>query len=143
MYGKLPTPGEAVSAYSASYPLPLCQVMAAGSSAEHRSSTRRKLEHRVADAAEDSCDLGARWDRAWRDDPEWVEDLCECLPYKELFRYKFRRSGHGHINCLECRTYKSWIKSISKVCYNSRLVALLDSRVTMGAVAKGRSSSKA
>lgn len=115
--------------------------MAAGSSAEHRSSTKRKLEHRVADAAEDSCDLGARWDRAWHDDPEWVEDLCECLPYKELFRYKFRRSGH--INCLECRTYKSWIKSISKVCYNSRLVALLDSRVTMGAVAKGRSSSKA
>ena len=143
VYGKEPKLGEAVSAFSASYPLPLCQVMASGSNAEHRRLKQETLAEltRANVEAQQSLSQVQHWDRAWHDDPEWVEDLCEGLHYQELFRYRFKQSGH--INCLECRTYKSWIKHCSKVHVNSRLVALLDSRVTMGAVAKGRSSSRA
>ena len=43
----------------------------------------------------------------------------------------------------EARTYKSWMKSAAKTHRNCRLVGILDSRVTIGAAAKGRSSSKA
>ena len=79
--------------------------------------------------------------RAWFEDPDWVADLCETLQYTELFRYRFKRSGH--INVLECRVYKSWLKHCSKRWSGHRLLGLLDSRVTMGAAAKGRSSSRA
>ena len=144
VYGRLPRPGEAVSAHSASYPLPLCRTMAAGSRKAHRAAAEQfgaglrglSVPSRPCEAAEEDSGL-----RDWFDDPEWVEDVCESLTFKELFRYKF--SKLGHINCLECRTFKSWLKHCSKAHVNSRLVALLDSRVTMGAVAKGRSSSKA
>jgi hypothetical protein len=43
----------------------------------------------------------------------------------------------------EMRTYKSFIKSCAKTEQDSRVVGLLDSRVTIGAAAKGRSSSLA
>ena len=79
--------------------------------------------------------------RAWFEDPDWVADLCETLQYKELIRYRFKKGGH--INVLECRVYKSWLKHCAKRWGNHRLLWLLDSRVTMGAAAKGRSSSKA
>lgn len=55
------------------------------------------------------------------------------------FRYRFKRSGHINVN--EARVYKSWIKSQAKSEPCSRFVGLLDSRVTIGATAKGRSSS--
>ena len=131
VYGRMPRPGEAVSSFSASYPIPLCEKMAAGSKAAHaglwpdRAST---LPGRTDDV------------RSWHDDPDWVQELCEGVQYRELFRYKFKKSGH--INTLECRVYKSWLKHCSKRHPRSRVVGLLDSRVTMGAAAKGRSSSK-
>lgn len=138
VYGKVPRLGEAVSSYSAGYPLPLCQAMAAGSRDAHKAARRGELwtfrsELRV-DAEEPEL-------RPWHDDPEWVEDLCESSPFTELFRYRFK--GSGHINCLECRVYKSWLKHCSKAHPDCRLVGILDSRVTMGAAAKGRSSSPA
>lgn len=39
------------------------------------------------------------------------------------------------------RTYKSWLKGLARTDPDQRTVGLLDSRVTIGAAAKGRSSS--
>ena len=73
--------------------------------------------------------------RPWHDDPEWIEDLCEGVEFKELLRFRFKQSGH--INCLECRIYKSWLKHAAKSHCRCRILGVLDSRVTMGAAAKG------
>ena len=143
VYGRQPMPGEAVSRFSASYPIPLCQVMASGSSAALKGGIRPQQTSRGfwTTADDPEGDEGPSFVREWCDDPLWVEDICESLPFKELFRYKFKRGGH--INCLECRVYKSWLKHCSKKHPRCRIVSFLDSRVTMGAAAKGRSSSKA
>ena len=77
--------------------------------------------------------------RQWHDDPEWVSEIADSMPFREVFQC--RASKAGHINVNEARTYKSWIKSLAKTEENCRAVALLDSRVTIGASAKGRSSS--
>ncbi|CAJ1408064.1 unnamed protein product [Effrenium voratum] len=77
--------------------------------------------------------------RDWWDDPEWITELCESLDFHELFRYRFRSTGH--INVLECQVYKSWLKHCARAHPGSRLVGLLDSRVTLEASSKGRSSS--
>ena len=71
---------------------------------------------------------------------DWVVELASSLPFKELLRYRFKASG---INVLEARTYKTWIKHLAHKQPACRAVALLDSRVTLGAAAKGRSSSPA
>ena len=141
VYGKEPKVGEAMSSFSAGYPLPLCQAMAAGSLLAHRAAAEgetQSLRRELEETAENSC---LEWERPWFDDPEWVEDICESQHFKELFRYHFKQTGH--INVLECRVYKSFLKHAAKAHARQRLVTLLDSRVTMGAVAKGRSSSKA
>eukprot|EP00438_Fugacium_kawagutii_P012421 Skav228466 [mRNA] locus=scaffold1233:34393:36015:+ [translate_table: standard] len=80
-------------------------------------------------------------DRPWHEDPEWIKELSDSLHFRELFRFKFHLSGHINVN--ESRTYKSWIKSMAKSEPGSRFVGLLDSRVTIGASTKGRSSSPA
>ena len=77
--------------------------------------------------------------REWHEDPEWIGELADSLPFKELLRYKFMRSGH--INVLESRTHKTWMKYCARKYPCSRVLGLLDSRVTLGATAKGRSSS--
>ena len=77
--------------------------------------------------------------RAWREDPQWISELCQSLPLRELFRCRFAKSGHTNVN--EARVFKSWVKSVSRSSSNVRGTALLDSRVTIGAAAKGRSSS--
>ena len=79
--------------------------------------------------------------RPWHEDPEWIGELSDSLPFRELFRYRFCRPGHINVN--ESRTYKSMIKSAATTDADSRFPALLDSRVTIGAAAKGRSSSEA
>ena len=146
VYGKTPTVGEAVSRFSASYPLPLCQVMAAGCKAALSSDLLPKASSSRLAAHEPDCnseDEGneSSVQRKWFEDPTWVEEICESLQFQELFRYRFKKGGH--INCLECRVYKSWLKHCAKKHPHSRIVSFLDSRVTMGAAAKGRSSSKA
>lgn len=140
VYGRDPRRGEAVSAFSASYPLPLCRKMAEGSWAARRGSTSGSGQ--TAARVRPGVDAGSRDDscsRPWFEDPDWVGDLCETLRYRELFRYRFKQSNH--INVLECRVYKSWLKHCAKQWGGHRLLALLDSRVTMGAASKGRSSS--
>lgn len=151
IYGRAPRLGESVASYSASYPIPLCRRMALGSLAHKNGQSpiiplSRKLQTlKELDLCEQSpTGLEAinvpAW-RSWHEDPDWIGELADCLHFVELLRYKFHKTGH--INVLECRTYKTWLKHCARKYPNSRLVALLDSRVTLGAAAKGRSSSYA
>ena len=107
---------------SASYPIPLCDRMAAGSKLAH--------EGLWPDRAPAENMAGSTDVRSWHNDPDWVQELCEGVQYRELFRYKFKKSGH--INTLECRVYKSWLKHCAKRHPRSRVVGLLDSRVPQG-----------
>ena len=79
--------------------------------------------------------------RPWHQDPDWIKEVALSLDFKELFRYTFKKPGH--INCQECRVFKSWLKHCAKRFPGSRIVGFLDSRVTIGASSKGRSSSPA
>ena len=79
--------------------------------------------------AGDDVSFAPVW-RPWHEDPDWIGELADCLHFSELLRYKIRKSGH--INVLECRTYKTWLKHCARKYPNSRLLALLDSRVTLG-----------
>lgn len=137
VYGKYPTAGEAVSKFSASYPRSLCQEMAKGCkrALESGAGPAVKVHPQPAFVGDDDGR------RLWYEDPLWVEDICESLSFRELFRFRFKKTGH--INCLECRVYKTWLKHCCKTHPRSRIVSFLDSRVTMGAAAKGRSSSAA
>ena len=79
--------------------------------------------------------LTAQGDSVRCEDPEWISEMCQSLEFRLKLLCRFKRPGHIHVN--EAQVFKSWVKeSVS-----SRAVALLDSRVTMGAVSKGRSSS--
>ena len=151
VYGRCPQVGEAVAAFSASYPTGLCRRIASGA-AQARDDTVGLL--RLSEHVRSLARVGEKLDlpggllreplasaRAFHEDPEWIEELADALPFKELLRYRFKRSGH--INVLECRVHKTWLKHAAKHHPNSRLVALLDSRVTLGATSKGRSSSRA
>eukprot|EP00435_Cladocopium_sp_Y103_P074095 s580_g46.t1 len=135
----MPRKGEAVSAFSAMYPVPLCDFMARGSVRHRELLEQDAPDVPLAKTYVKAVEHSDR--RAWHEDPDWVQELCEGVTYKELFRYKFKKSGH--INTLECRVYKSWLKHSAKAHPCSRILGLLDSRVTMGAAAKGRSSSRA
>ncbi|CAE7269931.1 unnamed protein product, partial [Symbiodinium necroappetens] len=79
--------------------------------------------------------------RAFFDDPEWVGELADSLPFEEIVRYRFIRQGH--INIQEARARKTWLKHLCRFFRRSRTVGLIDSRVLLGASAKGRSSSAA
>ena len=79
--------------------------------------------------------------RPSHEDPEWISELADSLGFKEVLRYKFKQPGH--INVLEARMYKTFQKYASTRYPDSPTLSLLDSRVTLGAVAKGRSSSPA
>ena len=79
--------------------------------------------------------------RAFHDDPDWVGELADSLPFKELLRFRFLEAGH--INVLETRVYKTWIKYCARRFSACRVLGLIDSRVLLGAAAKGRSSSPA
>ena len=68
----------------------------------------------------------------------WSTQLAESLPWKVARRYKFARTNH--INVLECHVRKTLLHLAPMDC---RLVNFQDSMVTLGATAKGRSSSAA
>ena len=153
VYGRDPKVGETVAGYSAQYPVSLMQRMAQGSrsaqlhgadvipfSARSLSYQRVGLtgEPLLSDLAHvDDCSEP----RPWFEDPEWISELADSLPFRTLFKDHFK--GSNHINVLETRVYSSWIKYCAKQHRNSRIVGLLDSRVTIGASSKGRSSSYA
>ena len=79
--------------------------------------------------------------RDWFEDPEWIAEACQSLQFRELFRYKFAKPGHINVN--EARVFKSWVKSLARRGRAVCSTGFLDSRVTIGAAAKGRSSSYA
>ena len=152
VYGRLPRPGEDVAAFSAAYPVPLVRRMALGLHAvttgfsEHMPESVR--ERSLAEVEVVDSSLGATLvheslypPREWFDDPEWISELINSCAFHESFRFKFKKPGHINVN--ETRTFKSLIKSLAKTDPDTRSVALLDSRVTIGAAAKGRSSSYA
>ena len=149
VYGHEPVVGELVSAYSAAYPLQLVSPMAVGllevKQGRVRNIPRQKHLESLSEvglAGSSFVELPVEVEasrREWFQDPEWISELCSSLPFKEIFRYRFRRPGHININ--ESRTFKSLIKALAKSSPCIRFPALLDSRVTIGAAAKGRSSS--
>jgi len=65
--------------------------------------------------------------RDWFEDPEWIGELADSLPFRLLFKYKFK--APKHINVLESHVYGSWIKYCAKQHSQSRILGLLDSRV--------------
>ena len=114
VFGRDPVPGEPLAAFSASYPLPLVRRMAAGSAQAKRGqspvlplsqrfSTLETL--RTSGLGFSGLEVEAR---EFFDDPEWIGELAESLPFRELLRYRFK--GKGHINVLEGRAYKTWLK---------------------------------
>jgi len=151
VYGRSPCPGEMVSAFSASYPKLLCQKIAAGAlqarqgyapviplSAKLCSLQRIGLDFALPAGVQKTA---VTEPRPFHEDPEWVEELADSLPFSELLRYRFKRQGH--INVLETRVHKTLMKFCAKDHPNSRFLTLLDSRVALGATSKGRSSSRA
>lgn len=151
LYGRPPRVGEAVSSSSASYPKTLCHRMAVGHVLSLEGpmplipysavvDTMKRLGETV-DLPEACFEEPPADARPFHEDPLWVEELSDALPWKELLRYRFKRPGH--INVLECRVHKTWLKHCAITHPNSRVVGLLDSRVTLGATSKGRSSSRA
>ena len=153
VYGRDPRIGETVAGYSAQYPMSLMQRMAQGSrsarlhgAAVIPHSARILTYQRVGLTGEPVVPDQAHVDdfsepRPWFEDPEWISELADSLPFRTLFKYHFK--GSNHINVLETRVYSSWVKYCAKQHRNSRVVGLLDSRVTLGASSKGRSSSYA
>ena len=149
VYGRPPHRGESVASYSASYPLPLVRRAALGAMAHKQgSSIIIPLSRKIATLQElgvfDSEFAGGASSevpciRPWHEDPDWIGELADSVNFHEILRYKFHRSGH--INVLEARVYKTWLKHCAKRFPSHRLLGLLDSRVTLGAAAKGRSSS--
>lgn len=152
VYGYIPKPGDRVSEYSAAYPLRLVQAFALGSKA----AATQPPGTIPAEVVRKTCiELGIDYNtcvpsvspepsysaRQWFEDPEWIDELCQSLQFREVFRFSFKKAGHINVN--ETRTYKSWIKHMAKSERDSRFIGLLDSRVTLGAAAKGRSSSYA
>ena len=146
VFGEAPVPGQSVASYSARYPIALMQRMAAGSLAASRGGgCSLPLSAQFCSLALASelaaSELEPGPSRCFHEDPEWIGELVDSLCFKEVLRYKFRRPGH--INVLEARMYKTFLKHAAKHRPCSRVLGLLDSRVTLGAAAKGRSSSPA
>ncbi|CAE7848186.1 unnamed protein product, partial [Symbiodinium necroappetens] len=150
VYGKAPRAGECMSRYVSEHPLPFLRLCAAGSLEASRgvgdvfplsftSGLSDRLREDVRKVSRDpTCNFEPR---PGHDDPEWINDLAESLQFTEDLRYRFQRPGH--INVLEARMFKTFQKLCARRHPSSRTLSLLDSRVTIGAVAKGRSSSRA
>ena len=124
VYGRLPSPGESVASFSAQYPKSMMKRMAQGSvAAKISGSPIIPFQARVLSChklgvlvpptfSELVCldDVAAR--RSWFEDPEWISELADSLPFKLLFKYHFR--APAHINVLESRVYSSWLKHCAK-----------------------------
>ena len=155
VYGRNPKVGESVASFSASYPVQLVHRMASGALSAKRGIVpkvpqsvrlRTYKEVNIFPNSLIDCFVGPSTEkhyppRPWFEDPEWIGEICESLHFRECFRYTFKRANHINVN--EARTYKSWIKSLAKSHPDHRALGILDSRVTLGAAAKGRSSSAA
>ncbi|CAE7764587.1 Scn10a [Symbiodinium sp. CCMP2592] len=93
VFGASPAVGQSVSSFCAAYPAPLACRIASGSAL-------------AASGYVPPMPIVASWDTLsalglFHDDPEWIGELADCLDFRELVRYKFRKGGH--INILEAR----------------------------------------
>ena len=151
VFGREPVPGESLAKLAVVTPVRLCQRLAAGSLEARRGFGRplplsvqfecaQKLGLSASPTDVDDPDDRAAL-RAFHDDPEWIGELADCLEFSEVLRYRFSRQGH--INVQEARAYKTWLKFLCRHHRRSRALGLIDSRVLLGAAAKGRSSSAA
>ena len=153
VYGRLPKIGEPVSSFSARYPCAPMNRMAQDSCAARASGVPIiPMQEHVRSLARVGLPEPSGFakhlftepfepvpTRQWLEDPEWIGEIADSLLFKTLFRYRFKLANH--INVLESQVFLSWIKHCAKSHRDSRLLGLLDSRVTIGAAAKGRSSS--
>ena len=73
--------------------------------------------------------------------PDWVCEFIESAHFHLVIAYDFARPAH--INCLESRTGENPHQAGLPDLSDTRIPTLIDSRVTIGAGAKGRSSSSA
>ena len=132
VFERLPVPGESVASFSAMYPVPFATL-------SKRLPSSGDMSSAVENVLRDNLCVPSFRDP--HENPEWIGELANSLPFKEVLRYKFGRPGH--INVLEARMYKTFQKYCARHHPSTRTLALLDSKVTIGAVAKGRSSSPA
>ena len=115
VFGREPKAGEAVAAFSGSYPRP---AMLAVAKVNMESTSRPSHVP-----------------------PFWLKELCHSLHWTPCFSYHFLKPGHININ--EELAYKSLVKHAARDCPDSKIPVIQDSRVVIGANAKGRSSSSA
>ena len=123
VFGRDPKLGEAVRKFSGFCPLP---------------AIRRLLELQIP-AINDLKKPPLSSSRPAHQPPRWIADLGHCLHWKTIIQYRFRQLNHINVN--EELSYRSLVKNLAKTNANSRFGVLLDSRVTIGCNAKGRSSS--
>ena len=152
LFGREPSCGERVDSFCSLFPSPFVARVASGSSLAATGYTVPLPASSSLRALHSLGFLGlgpfplvleacSRDVRLFHDDPEWIGELADCLNFREDLRYKFK--GPGHINVLEARAYKTWLKICARRYPNSRPVGLIDSRVLLGCAAKGRSASPA
>ena len=96
---------------------------------------------------EKGCSVRLGWDTGsmlppeFRDSRAAVAGLVVDLPWVEGFSYRFRHPQH--INLLELEALMSLIREpVDRGLGNRRVLCLVDSRVVLGSVCKGRSSSR-
>ena len=123
VFGRVPEIGESLCRLSGSYPLPAMQ---------------RLLELQLP-AIQRILKGESGLTRKSHEPPRWVGDLGTCLQWKTLLQYRFKKVNHINVN--EELSYRSLLKHLAKTAQGSRFGVLLDSRVTIGCNAKGRSSS--
>lgn len=125
VFGDAPKLGEHVAKFSAAYPLPLC---------------KRVAEYNIKLMIELEADVEPVLDRPLSTPPRWIAELGKSLQWKKVLQFSFKKPNHININ--EHLSYRSLLKHLAKSKQHSRFCTLLDSRVVIGANAKGRSSSK-
>ena len=125
VYRILLRPGQSVASFSGSYPWGAMRLMAKGA------------VRAVAAAKHDPSGPGFNRHVA----PNWVCEFIESARFHPVVAYDFARPAH--INCLGSWTVKALTKLACWTSTDTRIPTLIDSRVTIGVGAKGRSSSSA
>lgn len=131
------------SGTATSYPFPMCEhvarIVKEGCEALHWQGSASSNDSQTADVPTQPG-LPPRDCRSARKFVShlWATQLSETLPWRICRKYKFVK--RGHINVLECHARRSLLLNIPS---QQRIIVLQDSVVTLGAGAKGRSSSVA
>ena len=110
VFGREPKLGEAVPAFSATYPVPFCDRFV-----ECMSPHIVELKRGVAD-----------FKRPAHSPPRWVGDLGSCLSWRVLLQYRFKKQNHININ--EELSLRSLLKHAGKTSPNTRFGVFLDFR---------------